>query len=354
MKKILFSALALGGILSVASCQMDEPDAGTLTGEVDFSITAGIPSGINTYAPEGSGSHNGGAMLLDPDKYDLRYIMQAYDETGKLAYNATQYVSDDFSTQPVVFEARLIAKKYNFVFWADFVHEGQKADYYYKTTDAEGNIDLRDITYAQTPDFTDDAMDAYTKVVEVNLSAQNQNITDIKLQRPFGKLRLIATDQLSGELQDDELPETTEIKYADGTTVPDVFNALTGIASGNTRAISTVTSVSEQEDAVVNGTTYPEAYFLIANYIFAADANTGYAMDVTVKDQAGNTTGVRSLSQIPIVKNKLTTVIGNFYSNSSTLEVIVEDPFEQPENIEDPDPVNNMKEALRHRHHGIL
>lgn len=346
MKKIILSALAIGGLLFAASCQMDESGSGTLTGEVDFTITAGIPGGISTYTPAGSGSHNGGAMLLDPDEYDLRYIMQAYDENDKLAYNATQYVSDDFTTQQVVFEARLIAKKYNFVFWADFVPEGQTADYYYKTTDAEGNIDLRDITYAKDPVFTDDAMDAYTKVVEVNLSAQNQNITDIKLQRPFGKLRLIATDQLSGDLQDDELPETTEIKYADGTTVPDEFNALTGIAIGNTRTISSITSVSMQEDAVVGGTTYPEAYFLIANYIFAADANTGYAMDVTVKDEAGKTTGVRSLSQIPIVKNKLTTVIGNFYSNSSTLEVIVEDPFEQPENIEDPDPVNNMKEAL--------
>ena len=328
--------LTLGGLLA-ASCQREELEAGKITGEVDFTITAGIPGGISTYAPAVTGSHNGGAVLLDPAKYDLRYIMQAYDETGKLAYSATQYVSDDFTTQSVVFEARLIAKKYNFVFWADFVPEGQTADYYYKTTDAEGNIDLRDITYAQDPDFTDDAMDAYTKVVEVNLSAQNQNITDIKLQRPFGKLRLIATDQLSGDLQDDELPATTEIKYAHGTTVPDVFNALTGIASGNTRTISSITSVSMQEDAVVGGTTYTGAYFLIANYIFAADANTGYAMDVTVKDQTGNPTGVRSLSQIPIVKNKLTTVIGNFYSNSSTLEVIIEDPFEEPETQIDPE-----------------
>ena len=326
MKKILRLAfLALGGLLFASSCQMDEPDADTLTGEVDFTITAGIPGGISTYAPAGSGSHNGGAMLLDTDNYDLRYIMQAYDETGKLAYNATQYVSDDFTTQQVVFEARLIAKKYNFVFWADFVPEDSKQDNYYKT------VDLRNITYAKDPVFTDDAMDAYTKAVEVDLSEQNQNITEIKLQRPFGKLRLIATDQLSGDLQNDELPALTELTYASGTTVPDIFNALTGKADGNTREISTVSSTSVQEDAVVNGTTYEGAYFLIANYIFASDANTGYAMDVTVKDKAGNITGTRSLSQIPIVKNKLTTVIGNFYSNSSTLEVIVEDPFDQPE-----------------------
>lgn len=331
MKKILLSVLALGGLLFASSCQMQEPESGKLTGEVDFTITAGIPGGISTYAPAGIGSHNGGAVLLDAEKYDLRYIMQVYDMDGKLAYSDTKYVSGDFTSQSVVFEARLIAKQYNFVFWADFVEEGTTVDYYYKTADDEGNIDLRNITYAKDPVFWDDAMDAYTRVETIDLSAQNQNISEIKLQRPFGKLRLIATDQLSGNLQDDELPASTELTYASGTTVPDIFNALTGKAGGNTREISTVSSTSVQEDAVVNETTYTGAYFLIANYIFAADANTGYAMDVTVKDQAGNTTGVRSLSQIPIVKNKLTTVIGNFYSNTSTLEVIVEDPFEQPE-----------------------
>lgn len=335
--KYLFPVLALGSLLLTTSCQMEDPEPDRITGEVDFTITAGIPGGISTYAPAGTGSHNGGAVLLDPAKYDLRYIMQAYDETDKLAYSATQYVSDNFTTQSVVFEARLIAKKYNFVFWADFVENGKTEDYYYKTVDDKGNIDLRNITYAIDPVFTDDAMDAYTKAVEVDLSAQNQNISEIKLQRPFGKLRLIATDQLSGGLQNDELPASTELTYASGTTVPDTLNALTGKASGDTRKIETVSSTSMQEDAVVNGTPYEGAYFLIANYIFASDANTGYAMDVTVKDKAGNITGTRSLSQIPIVKNKLTTVIGNFYSNSSTLEVIVEDPFEQPETQIDPE-----------------
>lgn len=331
MKKILLSVLALGGLLFASSCQMQEPESGKLTGEVDFTITAGIPGGISTYAPAGTGSHNGGAVLLDADDYDLRYIMQVYDMDGKLAYSDTKYVNSDFTSQSVVFEARLIAKKYNFVFWADFVPEDSKQDNYYKTVDADGNLNLRNITYAIEPVFTDDAMDAYTKVVEVDLSAQNQNIKDIKLQRPFGKLRLIATDQLSGDLQKDELPASTKIKYADETTVPNAFDALEGLASGSME-ISTVSSTSSvKEDAVVNGTTYKGAYFLIANYIFASDANTGYAMDVTVKDKYDNISGTRSLSQIPIVKNKLTTVIGNFYSNSSTLEVIVEDPFEEPE-----------------------
>ena len=327
MKNNILFALVFGGLF-FASCQMQEPESGKLTGEVDFSITAGIPGSISTYGdPAGSGSHNGGAMLLDPDEYDLRYILEVWTDeaTPRLAYKDTKYVSENFTSEPVVFNARLIAKKYKFVFWADFVEEGVKADNYYSTSN------LQEIGYKNEPIFTDDAMDAYTNVVSIDLSEQNQNIKDIKLQRPFGKIRLIATDKLSGNLQQDELPASAELVYADGTTVPDMFNALTGKASGNTRAISAVSSASVKEDAVVNGTTYTGAYFLIANYIFAADANTGYSMDVTVKDRNENVIGVRSLSQIPVQKNKLTTVIGNFYSNESTLEVIVEDPFEEPE-----------------------
>ena len=327
MKNNILFALVFGGLF-FASCQMQEPESGKLTGEVDFSITAGIPGSISTYGdPAGSGSHNGGAMLLDPDAYDLRYKLEVWTDetTPRLAYKDSAYVSGNFTTESVVFKSRLIAKKYKFVFWADFVEEGVKADNYYSTSN------LQEIGYKKEPVFTDDAMDAYTNVVSIDLSERNQSIKDIKLLRPFGKIRLIATDKLSGNLQTDELPASAELAYAGGTTVPDMFNALTGKASGDTREISAVSSASVQEDAVVNGTTYTGAYFLIANYIFAADANTGYSMDITVKDRNENVIGVRSLSQIPVQKNKLTTVIGNFYSNESTLEVIVEDSFEEPE-----------------------
>ena len=77
MKKILLSFLALGGLLFASSCQMDEPDAGTLTGEVDFSITASIPSGITTYSPaDGNAfSHMGGANNVDATSYDLRFTV---------------------------------------------------------------------------------------------------------------------------------------------------------------------------------------------------------------------------------------------------------------------------------------
>lgn len=95
MKHHLLLVLALCGLLFASSCQMQEPDSGTLTGEVNFSITAGIPSGITTYT-EGADafSHQGGASNLNTSEYTLRYTLQVFDNDGKLAYEGVEYAED--------------------------------------------------------------------------------------------------------------------------------------------------------------------------------------------------------------------------------------------------------------------
>ena len=146
MKKILLPILALGGLLFASSCQMDEPDAGTLTGEVDFTITAGIPAGITTYAdPVPAFSHLGGINNVTGD-YVLRFILEVYDGDA-VAYEEIKYL-DDFSNPNVTFNPRLLAKEYDFVFWADFVEkpsaEGSTpTDLYYSTAN------LSSIEYTQ-------------------------------------------------------------------------------------------------------------------------------------------------------------------------------------------------------------
>ena len=158
MKKILLPILALGGLLFASSCQMDEPDAGKLTGEVEFSITAGIPGGITTYAQPALQSHLGGANNLDPELYDLRYILEVWtdEETPQLAYREVKTVTGSL-TEGVNFQARVLAKKYTFVFWADFVENGGTEDLVYNTAS------LREVTYtdASNRHAGEDEADAY-------------------------------------------------------------------------------------------------------------------------------------------------------------------------------------------------
>lgn len=324
MKNILLSGLALGGLLFASSCQMDEPDAGTLTGEVDFTITAGIPSGITTYSPtDGTAfSHLGGANNVNSGEYDLRYILEVYDgET--LAYRDVQYVDEGFTDSKASFSARLLAKSYTFVLWADFVEDGSKSDLYYN---AES---LKEISYktTNTADLTKDEIDAYTakKVIDLSESSKSESIS---LTRPFGKIRLLATDKDIAN-NDPETPVSVKLDFG-SAKFPSSFNALTGDVSGEL-AIGAITTpaVFENASSVDGNITYEKAYLLGYVYTFASTPQAAYPIDVTVYSDADATSqiGHRELTGIPVSANKLTTVVGNFYSNEGNLEVKVEDMF---------------------------
>ena len=325
MKKILLPILALGGLLFASSCQMDEPDAGTLTGEVDFSITAGIPSGITTYSPDDGNafSHMGGANNVDATSYDLRFILEVYDgET--LAYRDVQSVDENFTAATVNFNARLLAKSYTFVLWADFVNEGLVENLYYNADN------LKEIFYTETVrndvnTLSTDIADAYSanKVIDLSTSSKSESI---KLQRPFGKIRLLATDKdIANKVT--ETPASVKLNFG-SAKFPSSFNALTGDVSGEL-AIGAITTPAVFENATsVSGTTYGNAYLLGYVYAFASTSQAAYPIDVTVySDAAANQIGHRELTNIPVSANKLTTVVGNFYSNEGNIEVVVEDKF---------------------------
>ena len=333
MKKTILSLLALGSLLLAASCQREEPETGALTGEVDFSITAGIPGGLTTYAQPTLQSHLGGANNLDPDTYDLRYILEVWtdEETPELAYREVKTVES--LTHGITFEARVLAKKYNFVFWADFVNQGSSEDLVYNTES------LRNITYkasapADRHPGKDDA-DAYYAVVPVDLTLSSQKIPDVTLKRPFGKIRLVSTDisALNENNKQSERPAVSVIKYADNLNLPSTFDALTGETSGSIDA-GEFEFTAMTEDVIVGGeesTTYTGAYVLGYDYIFASATTPAYSFDVTVYSDADGTSqiGRRSLSNIPVSSNKLTTVIGNFYTNEGSIDVIVDDAFDE-------------------------
>ena len=333
MKKILLPILTLASLLFV-SCQMEEPGSGKLTGEVDFSVTAEIPNGIMTYTPAGTGSHNGGAVLLDPEEYTLRYTLEVYEKDGTLAYEATEN-AENGTFNGVTFDVRLLAKTYDFVFWADFVKKEGNIDFY--------NVaDLKNITYQNgitVQDLTTDAADAYYGTKEVNLAESNQTL-QVTLRRPFGKIRLLATDNPQNiENQNSNIPVSATIAFTDAK-VPTTFNARTGEASEPTLSVTgyTFTAVKEPSPVVTGHSDLAQegnfAYLLGQTYFFESPVSTAYKMTVTVNN-ATEQIGYRELTNIPVSANKLTTVIGNFYTNEGNIDVIVEDEFGNGENVED-------------------
>ena len=330
MKKTYLSILSLVSMALVfGSCQRDELESEVVGGEVEVSLSAGLPSGLTTYGS----SHMGGATNVNADEFDLRYTLEVYDGE-EVVYEASSIVPENFASENASFSARLLAKKYKFVLWADFVTNGTQDDLYYNTAD------LRNISYTGKVDaakLSDDAVDAYYKVVDVDLTTGGKQISGIKLQRPFGKIRFVATDALSNGVSQTETPASVKIDFK-GASVPSSFNALTDEASGNL-TVDAFTFIPAQEDAVVSGETKENAYILGYAYFFATEPASAHEVDVTVySDPAASAQiGVRNLSKIPVAENKLTTVIGNFFTNEGGIDIIVEDEFGNEESIEVPD-----------------
>jgi len=322
-------------------------------GMVDFTVKTSIPTGIKTYA-----SDNGGAANIDPASYDLRYIFEVWtkETTPRLAYRGYKIVPDNFASTTVTFSARLLALQYDFVFWADFVNEGQTKDLYYATSATTGaNEDvvesdvynvgagLTAIEMIGVYGISNDARDAYYAKKKVDLRSTNQ-IDNVTLTRPFGKYRIIATDVpdgfLSASAKSAKITYTAALGSSGAVSLPGKFNALSGKVDSSPATRVNVpsgflTAIGTTETVVAGDVTYDKALVLGFDYVFADVAQT-VAFEVNVYSETTNvyseTTQIiatREISNISIVRNKLTTIIGNFFTNNFTYTVSVDDVFDE-------------------------
>lgn len=337
MKNIFLTFPAiLAAIIFAVSCQFQ--DHGNVADKADVEFTVGLPCSISSYAggilPEGGLSNLGGAFNVDTAEYDLRYIIEVWTTgtSSERVYRQVETVSRDFTTTKVKFKASLTAMEYDFVFWADFVPEGTAEDNVY-ITDTEAGKGLLEIKISQDGRAAGcEYADAYYASRRIDLTVSGESIGTVELVRPFGKIRLIATDILNGELPD--RPGTSIVEYDASATFPDTFNALTGKASGSLEAGRYEFTVYQETAHLTGYEPIEGAYVIGSDYIFASDAETAYAFDIEVYSSLDPNLriGGRTVSKIPVMRNRLTTVVGNMYSSAGEIEVIINDTFDNSGN----------------------
>ena len=222
------------------------------------------------------------------------------------------------------FDVRLLAKKYTFALWADFVENGSEGDNIYNTSNG-----LREVTIKENRCAGSEVADAYCYSEEVDLTEGSLSKT-FNLKRPFGKIRLISTDKPANDVNNgnEYTPESVNVNYGTDVMVPTGYNVLTGEASGKNAAAGSYKFTPYSETVSVGGENKGTLYILGIDYIIASKSATSVSFDVKVDDN-----GTRSVTNIPVSANKLTTVIGNFYSNEGNIEVIVDDEFNDLEDV---------------------
>lgn len=398
MKKSLFWSL-MAATAMMTACSDDAtitPQVPEVQGEevpVAFAVNVGNP--IGTYATT---SDLGGWSNFQKDKdadagmksqYDRRAIIQVFKSDANSAFLTEQrrLIADDVEGNTINMENIRLQPNatYKAVVWVDFVANDAtdaKTDLYYNTANlsAVSMIGGSDVTLDKSPE----GRDAYTATVTFTVTPEgkytingekpdpDEIATAIPMiaTRPFGKVRLVLTDYAT---KAEWVPVFDNTNANSGRALANIKLAVTDLCTTYNALAGTVTTATQNSSfsraftpgvtdianwAAVNNVTW-EKYtsadgtvrdcpVLDFNY-FLPNTAESYALGITALDNTtpadGATTNIiksTTLSTIPVKKNCLTTIYGNFLTYGYNFAVTVKDEFD------------NVDEALEVKDDGTL
>ena len=314
MKKYLFPALALG--LVMTSCQSDEPFAPVEGGEKQVTFTLNVPGDLGTRAGATNNASDKGGFSNGQGTLYYTLVLDANGDT-RVFKDAT--VSNDGRTAtftPTV----VLGRDYTITAYASFDDN----------TSINAKADIEAIEVSKK--FNDESKDAYFQTTTHNFA--EGDLQPLTLTRPFGKLRLVATDyQATGN--GNTAIKSVKVKY--NNNVFTTFNAVSGEFSNG-----------QSYEHTLDGTNYSTSYYapekdengnvtgqtIFADYVPVNSIGVA-PFEITIVYVDGDEEYTRKFNQdIPVRRNALTTLKGNFFTANSEIKVEVKDAFEgQPENI---------------------
>ena len=332
MKK-LFMLVAL--MFGLASCQNEPEDLNVVVGgEQDVMLTVSLPESTR-------GASSAGFDFTEFDKngkYDLRFILEI-SYNGKVVREVKTT-----KTTSATFPVRLAPEKeYTFTVWADLVNENSQDDLYYNIlTNAQNGVSaLSNITFKEwTPNV--EARDAYTLSKKITFNAA-ADLT-MKLERPFAKVRVVATD-IKDVTKFDIVPTGAKVEYT--SELYTSFDAVSGVVAGNAGKINAITypivkDAYEDEDGQLT---------VFADYIFVpANGTVQFKLDVNaasglIKSNNFNTA-------IPVVANKVTSIVGDVLTHGGNVSITVNNGIGQHETINMVDTADDLQEVINNTAEG--
>ena len=362
MKARFFALAAL--VLGLASCQQEFDGAATqVGGEVDFQLKVDAKE-LATRANDGDSQYGfdsaygaidylcdeADPLRIDWTDVDLRYTLEVYDADAldAVPVKDRQVIIVD-KYEPVAFDLRLVPnREYQFVVFADFVKNGECDKEVNPSIDAQAELglyhnigsDLRDITIKNDAinNETTDAYFASEKIKITNSAAQS-----IVLKRPYGKVRVIATDL--AELNLNVEPKSVKVTYDAAHRAS--FNAVTGAIDAEyrtkeytneyndikktdmSRHIYTGFDTDEYKVENANREVRNTYMTLFTDYILANTQQESIHFTMEVFDADGNTIKETIFNtEIPVQRNHLTTIVGNVLTTATEINVTIDDNFE--------------------------
>ena len=313
MKKFLFPALALG--LVMTSCQSDEPFAPGMGEEVEATFTISVPDAMGTRAGEVNSALGGFSNGAGNLNYTVA-LLRAEDGVVMWSSKTPASVNGKSATfNPTVVQGYT----YNIVAYATF-DSAIEAPTVGSKIPADSGLGA----IATLEGINNESEDAYF----CNTTILGASSMEATLKRPFGKLRLVAEDYDKFHALGLEVANV-KVTYGDAVVMNTQFDASTkafeGTATSKVFEFAGETSYSEEADKNNNG-----VYTVFTDYLPASETGeTMYPFTIDVTYKNGKGTYTRTFSQdIPVKRNYLTTLRGNFFTTEAALTLTVDEMFD--------------------------
>lgn len=307
MKKLSLISVAA---LMFASCSNEDVVPAGEGQEQQVTISLELPAEINSRAAGAATSAEGG--LTNVNDKGLTFNVALYPKSGDVVAATPAFVGTTTvgagqsvaSFTPTV----VLGKSYKVVAYASF-NEGINW--------TENGI--ANVTASQV--INEEAEDAYFANEEITASASMK----ATLTRPYGKLRIIANDYEEAMAAHYGNQDVSKVKvvYANGQSTE--FNPQSGVFTTATEGALTIDA-----DAITYaGEADNAAKTILADYIPAASSDEATIVTITsVEVTVSGETYTKVLNMdVPVKRNHLTTLSGDFFTSDAVLDLIVNDIF---------------------------
>ena len=334
----------IAAALLLCSCVHEFPEA-TTPAQVDITLTFNtdmpyymtrkFPEETSTL-PSKSTPENDAMFAPDysgHDKYDIRYIVEAYRKIGNGAYSTQPArrwvftdedatVMDDYS-----FSVTLDEGKYIFRAWADFVNEGSADMLYYDASNWSYGIWFDHLKYVGNSD-TRDAFVGNTEVQVIRYGSEIEPVSGvIEMKRPHGKYVFITNDlaefidrNMKGQ-QFDINDYTIVVEYL--PFLPQRYSII------NDRSVWSVETARYESKL----TRIDDNRALMGfDYILTGtNDDTFVTCQLKIKDRQGNNLAEHANIKIPLNANMYTIIEGRFMMQESSGGVAIDPGFNGPD-----------------------
>lgn len=287
MKSILFFVAIL--FLAV-SCDSESSDSENLVSEEYVTISAKISA-------QPSGEVGDGAAIS-------RCILEIYNTADNSLVGERQIART--SSGNAQFRVKLESGlNYKLALWADYSPNGSN-DKFYDTAGGLQNISR--ITGEYTGN--NDQLDAFYACKEFTVAETTVNV---EMERPFAQLNVYASDL--NDLTEADRPTKVSVSFS---SVYTSFNALTGVASGDTK-------LQYAAPVAIIGKNKQMSY----DYLFAS-VSEQVLPDFTMSfsNELGTVFEPYKFSNIPLQRNYGTHITGDLLTNSGKLDVVIQPGFD--------------------------